>query len=338
MKKIWMAILVNLVLLAAVGVLAWQLNSSVKQFPIDHNPVKIRPEQNLKQSSAQEKTLPPPAEEKTYYFSDFKIIPEKTIFSESRSIAPPTPPESRVEVVQPLAQKPILVGITIAGNLSRALIIDPTAPAQNVAVNPTAPSPAPTAAASAMIAGSGTPTRMPNRSNQIVQVKRIGDVYQGYTLTSITPEGIVLERGNRREVIPLHEGSKRAQGGKTTNLATRVVSIGGSGSTGSGASNAPGTGGGGGRGNQASAANPAAGGGAGGGRGGGRGSGGGTGTQPATGIMQILGLTDLGSSGQSQDVIRTLFGGTAGTSTVSPDGSISTPFGSVLSPGPMPGN
>jgi len=335
MKKIWMAIFINVALLIAVVALGLQLKRSMKSFETDRNPAPKQAEQNSKKPPALDK-LASPLEQKAYYFTDFKDIPEKTIFSESRSIIPPEPPIKVTPQAAPLAQKPILVGITIAGNQSRALIIDPTAPVQNVTMNPTAPTP--TAAASAMIAGPATPARMPSRPTQVVQVKRIGDVYQGYTLTSITPEGIVLESGNRREVIPLHEGSKKPQGGKTANLATRVVNIGGSGSTGSGASGAAGTGGGGGRGNPtAAAANQGGAGGAGGGRGGGgRGTGGGTSTQPTTGIMQILGLGDLGSGGQAQDVIRTLFGGSAGTQTISPDGSVTTPFGSVMPP--MPGN
>jgi hypothetical protein len=57
--------------------------------------------------------------------------------------------------------------------------------------------------------------------------KRLGDTYQGYTVTDITESKMVLENGGRREVIPLFDGAKRpTQGGKTPVIATRVVSFG----------------------------------------------------------------------------------------------------------------
>jgi len=57
--------------------------------------------------------------------------------------------------------------------------------------------------------------------------KRLGDVYQGYTVTDITETQMVLESGSRREVIPLFDASKRpAPGGKTSIAATRVVAFG----------------------------------------------------------------------------------------------------------------
>ncbi len=105
-------------------------------------------------------------------------------------LAPPEPP--------PLAQKPILVGVTI-DTQPRASIIDPT---------------------------------VPQGRDRRAQIKRIGDVYQGYTITEISPERMVLESGTRKEIIPLHEGTKRGQQGKTPILSTRVVPFGGGGITG----------------------------------------------------------------------------------------------------------
>jgi hypothetical protein len=63
--------------------------------------------------------------------------------------------------------------------------------------------------------------------------KRLGDTYQGYTITDITSSQMVLENGPRREVIPLFDGAKhQPQGGKTPILATRIVSFGGGGVSG----------------------------------------------------------------------------------------------------------
>ncbi len=191
MSKKWIAI--NLLLLVVAGALARQLYISVLRFNGENDLAKIQPVRDMKQKMTQEKPLPKMAPAKKYVAADFAVIPEKNIFAESRSkedkveeTAPPEPP--------PLAQKPILVGITISGNQQMAAIIDP--------------------------AGS------PQNQNRRAQNKRIGDVYYGYTITDIASDRIVLESGTRKEIIPLHEGSKRSRGGKTSVVATRVVSIG----------------------------------------------------------------------------------------------------------------
>jgi hypothetical protein len=125
---------------------------------------------------------------------EFVVIPENNVFSESRTREEKADSTSALEP-PPLTQKPILVGVSIVDNQKRASIIDPSNPAQG--------------------------------RNRRSQTKRIGDVYRGYTITDIAPNHIVLESGARKEIIPLHEGSKRQQGGKTAILSTRVVSIGG---------------------------------------------------------------------------------------------------------------
>lgn len=111
--------------------------------------------------------------------------------------------QAQVLEAPPLAQKPIYVGVTIFENRRMASIIDPTN------------------------AGGGRKT----------QTRRIGDVYQGYTITDITESQMILENGNRREIIPLHDGAKRSGQGKTPILATRIVAIGGG--AGGGASTPP---------------------------------------------------------------------------------------------------
>ncbi len=192
MTKKWIAI--NLLLLGITGLLGWQFRLLVRQFNAGNDPAKLQPALNMKQKLTQEKIQTQPAPAKAYVSTEFAAIPEKNIFSETRTkeekaeiAAPPEPP--------PLLQKPILVGVTIMDSQRRALIINPMSAGQD--------------------------------RNRRAEVKRIGDVYQGYTITDITSEHIVLESGARREIIPLHEGSKRGSPGKTAILATRVVSIGG---------------------------------------------------------------------------------------------------------------
>jgi hypothetical protein len=195
MTKKWIAI--NLLLLAVTGLLGWRLHNSVLQFHAANDLSKIQPVKDIKQKMPQEPVILKPAPNKTYNPAEFAVIADKNIFSDTRSkeqkaeaVAPPEPP--------PLAQKPILVGITISGDQQLASIIDPASPP-------------------------------PNRR---AQIKRIGDSYSGYVITEITMDRIVLQNGTRREIIPLHEGTKRSQPGKTPVLATRVFSFGGGAATG----------------------------------------------------------------------------------------------------------
>jgi hypothetical protein len=206
MTKKWIAI--TLLLLVITCLLGWRLRASVHRFNAENDLAKLQPIQDVKQKMVPENPLPKLAPLKKYNPSEFAVIPETNVFSESRTkeekveiAAPPEPP--------PLAQKPILVGVTIADNVKKASIIDPTSPQQD--------------------------------KNRRAQIKRIGDSYHGYTITDITLNHIVLESGTRKEIIPLHEGSKRTQGGKTSILSTRVVSFGGGSSGGTPVSVASGT-------------------------------------------------------------------------------------------------
>jgi hypothetical protein len=199
MTKKWIAI--NLLLLAIAALLGWRLQQSIFQFKAENNLAKIQPAADLKKTMLQEKLVFKPTPVRNYNPAEFAVIPEKNLFTDSRSkeekvenLAPPEPP--------PLAQKPILVGISITDKERTASIIDPTA------------------------------QPLPNERGRRGQVKKIGDVYQGYTITEILPDRLVLESGTRKEVIPLREGSKRAQGGKTAILSTRVVPVGAGGASG----------------------------------------------------------------------------------------------------------
>jgi hypothetical protein len=199
MKTKWIAI--NLLLLSITGLLGWQLHNSVLRFRQNNNFSQIRAK-DPKQKMTQGTILPGLANPKILSPAEFAGISERNVFSETRSrdeiMAIPVVPEA-----PPLAQKPILVGVTISESQKMATIIDPVA----------------------------SPQAQMQAQGRRTQTKRIGDVYQGYTITDITGDHIVLESGTRKETIPLHEGSKRPQGGKTPILSTRVVSFGAGGAS-----------------------------------------------------------------------------------------------------------
>ena len=191
MKRNWIA--ANLVLLVITGLLVWQLRMSIDRFRVANDLSRLQPVQDLKQKMGQDSSgLAPFQPPKRYSAAEFAIIPEKNLFSETRA------KEEKVEtpVVQEVPQlqvKPVLVGVTISGNQRLAAIVDPSRSAG------------------------------PRKS----QTKRIGDTYQGYTVTDITHNQMVLEYGSRREVIPLFDNSKHGGGGgKTTIQPTRIVSFG----------------------------------------------------------------------------------------------------------------
>jgi hypothetical protein len=192
MTKKWIAI--TLLLFVATGLLGWQLYVSVLRFNTENDLSKIQPVRDIKQKIVQDKSLPRSAPSVNRAPAEFAAVPENNVFSESRTREEKTDGTSSLEP-PPLTQKPILVGVSIVDNQKRASIIDPSSPAQG--------------------------------RNRRSQIKRIGDVYRGYTITDIAPNRIILESGSRKEIIPLHEGSKRQQSGKTSILSTRVVSIGG---------------------------------------------------------------------------------------------------------------
>ena len=197
MTKKWIAI--NVLLLAAAGLLGWRLHNSVLRFYATNDLSRIQPARDIKLKMTQEQVLLKPVPDKIYNPAEFAVISDKNLFSDSRSKEEKAAESAAPPEAPPLAKKPILVGITISEGQQLASIIDPTAPAQNL-------------------------TRR-------AQVKRIGDSYSGYVITEITADRIVLQSGTRKEIIPLHEGTKRNQPGKTPVQATRVISFGG-GSTG----------------------------------------------------------------------------------------------------------
>ena len=192
MAKKWIAI--NLLLLVIAGLLGLELRASILQFKDENDLATIHPARASKPATISQKPGASKPPEKGQAPEDFSIIVQRNIFSDMRGS------EEIVEAIRPpeppqLAQKPILVGTILVDNQLKALIIDPT--------------------------GTSPDRRRP-------EAKRIGDVYRGFTITSISADRIVLESGTRREIIPLHEGTKKPQAGRTPVAATRVIAFGGS--------------------------------------------------------------------------------------------------------------
>ncbi len=189
MRKKWVVLNVGLLLTAAF--LGWHLRTSIYRFKADNDLARIQPIKDLKKGSADE-TIPPLQSRARYDAAQYQSIPDQNLFSESRTKEEKSDVAAAPEV-PPLTVRPVLVGVVAAGDRRMALIVDPSS------------------------SGSARKTR----------TKKLGDTYQGYTVTDITEGKMVLENGGRREVIPLYDGSKRpGQGGKTAVIPTRVVSFG----------------------------------------------------------------------------------------------------------------
>ena len=189
MTKKW--IFLNVALLLVAALLAWYLRGAVSDFNLNNDIARIQPGRDLKKATGAE-TMPPLRPARQYNPAEFQVIPGQNLFAENRTREDKTE-AAQVQEAPPLAVKPVLVGVTLTETQRMALIVDPSA------------------------SGTGRKT----------QTKRPGDSFQGYVITDITTSQMVLENGSRREVIPLHDGSKRpTQGGKTPILATRVISFG----------------------------------------------------------------------------------------------------------------
>jgi hypothetical protein len=190
MTKKWIGI--NLLLFVIAAFAAWQLKESVQQQEKNNDLSKIQPAGSLSQKTAQETKLPPPPMPGNYNPLEFALIPEKNLFSESRTNEG-SGDSATVTGTMPDAQKPILVGVILAENQKVASIRDPVR----------------------------------RGSTSQVQMKQIGDTYEGYEVTEIYSDHIVLENGSRREMIYLNDSSQPASRAKTSVVATRVIPIGG---------------------------------------------------------------------------------------------------------------
>ncbi|MBM3790767.1 MAG: hypothetical protein FJW35_10535 [Acidobacteria bacterium] len=196
MTKNW--IVINVVLLTVASLLGWQVYRSVQEFKSRNDPAAIAPTEDLKKRITAETTLPPAPPRAAYNPGEFAAIPDKNLFAESRS-GEERVADTQVAEVPALSVKPVLVGVILSGSENLALVVDPTS----------------------------------QDARRRAQTKRLGDSFQGYTITEIAPTRMVLEYAGRREIIPLYDGSRRsAQGGKTPVIATRVVNFGGGGTSG----------------------------------------------------------------------------------------------------------
>ena len=170
----------------------WQLYASVQQFKEDNDLSKIQPDGSLSQKTAQDTILPAPLTANKYRPVDFTIIPEKNVFSESRT-SEASADSPAISGTMPSTVKPVLVGVILSENQKIASLQEPPGRA---------------------------------RSTQ-VQAKKIGDTYEGYTITAIESDHIELSNGNLKELVYLNDSSRPAQRTKTTIISTRVIPIGG---------------------------------------------------------------------------------------------------------------
>jgi hypothetical protein len=229
MTKKWIAI--NLLLLAMAGLLGRYVRNSIHAVK-QKNLIAIKLPMPDPKKIAVEQDLPLPEQPRQYNPVEFTEVLEKNLFTENRSNVDPTPPVPPTPevVIPPLAQKPILVATVISDNKPAvAYIVDPGAnPGGGRSAAPPGGTPG-----GAPGAPPGTPGGAAVTSRRAL-IKKVGDTYQGYTITRITTENIWLEASNRpKEIIPLHEGSKQPKGGKTTFIPTRIASFGPMGGSGS---------------------------------------------------------------------------------------------------------
>ena len=195
MSKKWA--LVNVALLGLASLLAWQLEVAVNRFKATNDLGKL-PLPAARARPGSDAAPPPLQAASRYNAGDFGVVPAQNLFSDLRGKVDEEQKPAVTEAPA-LAVKPILVGVTISPTQRLASIIDPSTPGQ----------------------GAGRRT----------QTRRLGDVYQGYTIVDITENQMVLENGSRKEIIPLFDNTKQpAKGGKTAILATRVVAFGAAGS------------------------------------------------------------------------------------------------------------
>jgi hypothetical protein len=190
MTKKWIAI--NLMLLVATVLLGRQLYVSALLFKQENSPANITRVQSGKKGAV-DPGLPQVQPVKKFGDAEYAVIPAGNLFTETRR------PEEKTEAPAPeparrLDIPPVLVGIMISGSQRQAMVVD-------------------TAATSA----SGA---------RRTQTMRIGDNFRGFVVTDITNNGMVLESGPSREVVPLFAAGKTPQSGKTPIVATKVVSFG----------------------------------------------------------------------------------------------------------------
>lgn len=167
----------------------YQLYDSMQQFEAGNAIENIKPPA---ESGAGNEILPPPPQEKRYSPMDFAVIPDKNVFSESRTKGESVD-EPSAGVTIPDSQKPTLVGVIVSGKQKVATLLEPAARGQ---------------------AGDTI-------------LKKLGETYQNYTITEIEADHIVLDGGDRKIRVELNDISLPAPTRRTVNVSTRVIPIGG---------------------------------------------------------------------------------------------------------------
>ena len=110
MIKKWIAI--NLLLLLIAAIAGRQLYVSIQEFKAENDLSEIQPDRSLSQRTAQENILPPPLTDMRYNASEFAVIAEKSLFSESRTREDSGDTPSPAGTMS-AAQKPLLVGVIL---------------------------------------------------------------------------------------------------------------------------------------------------------------------------------------------------------------------------------
>ena len=190
MSKKWIA--VNFLLLGMAALLAWQLQLAVDRFKGANDLGKLPPAPRTPKGTQSDVGLGPPQAARRYNAGEFGVIPGQNLFSDLRG-KPEEEPKPAVQEAPVLTVKPVLVGVTLSGTHRFASIIDPSTPAQG----------------------------------RRTQTRRVGDVYQGYTIVDIAENQMVLQNGVRQEIIPLFDSTKQKGGSARTAIAaSRVVAFG----------------------------------------------------------------------------------------------------------------
>jgi hypothetical protein len=199
MAKKW--ILLDILLFVAVIWLGRELYQQYEQFKTKNDSARIETVSVDNQAAAKaasgtaaENSIETPVRSD----SDYSIISENTLFSDTRGVGDTTQAVPS-QPVAPLNPRPVLVGTIMIDGQYTASVIDPQ-----------------TAQAAQQRGGQTSP-----------ETRRVGDFYRGYQITSIEAEQMVLENGGRREVIPLNRTARRTQQpARAATAAARVIPIG----------------------------------------------------------------------------------------------------------------
>lgn len=186
MTKKWIGI--NLLLFIVAVIAAYQLYDSIQQFKTNNDISKIAPAE----TGSQESLVPPPLKIERYSPVDFAEISDKNVFSATRTKEAAAEGTVAATATLPASQKPTLVGVVMSDKQKVATLQEP---------------------------------RTGGKAGQTV-LKKVGDTYQGYTITEIDTDHIVLDNGSQKATLALNDTSQPAPNRKTVSVPTRVVPFG----------------------------------------------------------------------------------------------------------------